>query len=278
LLVAVESILLDSKVQSAFGTSESAQLAIKIHLSLANLYWLQRKYSEVIPIAELATATKLFSVDNETAVAIDRAQIMLANSLLLTGQAESSIKEFESIKYLGNDPTYSKSIEKILQLVALEESGKVVSAEANEEFGSIGKSDLEHALRQIKVLTSGNEVAMRVNNEAERLALNYISGPSQSNEKSGWIGVRLGAIEVEKLGLLPEEKVYFSAISPGSPTDQADIKEGDSLVSINGQTIHGLTDAQNELSKLKIGQIVPFEIIHDGKNHKIVVKPVINPN
>ena len=281
LLIAAESILMDSKVQSAFGTADSTQSAIRIHSSLANLYWLQRKFSDVIPVAELATTTNLFSVDNETAVAIDRAQIMLANSLLLTGQARSSIKEFETIKLLGDDSTLSKSLEKILQLVALEESGKDVSTESDEVFGSIGKTESEEALRQINEISSGNEVAMQVNNDAERLAQRFLSGTSQltaHDDRPGWIGVRLGAIEEEKLGSIPEEKVYFSAISPGSPADQAGIKGGDSLVAVNGQSIHGLTNAQNELSKLKVGQNIPFEIVHGGKNQKTEVKPVKSPN
>lgn len=79
-----------------------------------------------------------------------------------------------------------------------------------------------------------------------------------------------GTDGVGDVGLDPPEAVGL--IERGKPADQAGIKSGDILISINGTLVKNLGDMRDELQKIK-NNPVPLVVLRDGKEITLTVTP-----
>lgn len=69
-------------------------------------------------------------------------------------------------------------------------------------------------------------------------------------------------------------EVQFSGVEPGYPADKAGIKEGDSLVSVDGRPVHSSTKF-HQITESSNGKPLQLELKRDGQNLTLEVKPVL---
>jgi regulator of sigma E protease len=69
-------------------------------------------------------------------------------------------------------------------------------------------------------------------------------------------------------------EVLFSGIEPGYPADKAGIKEGDSLVSVDGQPVHSSIKF-HQITESSNGKPLNLELLRGGKNLQVAVQPVM---
>ena len=68
-------------------------------------------------------------------------------------------------------------------------------------------------------------------------------------------------------------EVLFSGMEPGYPADKAGIKEGDTLVSVDGQPVHSSIKF-HQITEGSDGKPLYLEFMRDGKNIQVDVQPV----
>jgi regulator of sigma E protease len=69
-------------------------------------------------------------------------------------------------------------------------------------------------------------------------------------------------------------EVLFSGIEPGYPADKAGIKDGDTLVGVDGQPVHSSIKF-HQITEGSAGKPLHLELIRDGKNFQVDVQPVL---
>ena len=70
-------------------------------------------------------------------------------------------------------------------------------------------------------------------------------------------------------------EVLFSGLEPGYPADKAGIKEGDSLVAVDGQPIHSSIKF-HQIAENSNGRPLRLELLRDGKNIEVEVTPIFS--
>ncbi|HJZ96621.1 MAG TPA: RIP metalloprotease RseP [Candidatus Solibacter sp.] len=68
-------------------------------------------------------------------------------------------------------------------------------------------------------------------------------------------------------------QVYLAKIEPGQPAEKAGLKEGDVLVTVNGQQIHSTTQFQ-EITRNSNGKPIEVEFNRQGQNQVVTIQPV----
>ena len=74
-------------------------------------------------------------------------------------------------------------------------------------------------------------------------------------------------------GLAQESAVMVAAVEPGSPADQAGLKAGDIVLSLDGATITGADDLIRILASDKIGRSAELEVLRGGNRQRLSVVP-----
>src|SRR5712691_3890584 len=74
-------------------------------------------------------------------------------------------------------------------------------------------------------------------------------------------------------GLAQESAVMVAAVEPGSPADQAGLKAGDIVLSLDGTTITGADDLIRILASDKIGRSAELEVLRSGNRQRLSVVP-----
>ncbi len=74
-----------------------------------------------------------------------------------------------------------------------------------------------------------------------------------------------------RLGLRSVEGVYITRVTPTSGADEAGIRKGDVIVSINGVKTRTLPEMQEQLGRYRPGNNITIEYIRDGKRNKAKV-------
>ncbi|OPX26160.1 MAG: hypothetical protein B1H05_02775 [Candidatus Cloacimonas sp. 4484_140] len=83
-----------------------------------------------------------------------------------------------------------------------------------------------------------------------------------------WFGFKVQDITpslASSLGLDSSDGVIVSYIDEDGPADDAGLKRGDIIITIDGQIIKIVNDAEIAVSDIRIGEILELEIIRDGK-------------
>jgi len=83
-----------------------------------------------------------------------------------------------------------------------------------------------------------------------------------------WFGFKVQDITpslASSLGLDSSDGVIVSYIDEDGPADDAGLKRGDIIITIDGQIIKIVNDAEIAVSDIRIGEILKIEIIRDGK-------------
>jgi len=74
-------------------------------------------------------------------------------------------------------------------------------------------------------------------------------------------------------GLAQGSAVMVAAVEPGSPADQAGLKAGDIVLSLDGTTITGADDLIRILASDKIGRSAELEVLRSGHRQRLSVVP-----
>ena len=91
----------------------------------------------------------------------------------------------------------------------------------------------------------------------------------------GYLGVAIQPVTediAESLGLDKAEGAIISNLTEKSPALKAGLKQGDTIVTANGEAIEDAKDLSRTVASLKPGTKVPFEIVRDGKRQTIEVE------
>jgi serine protease Do len=91
----------------------------------------------------------------------------------------------------------------------------------------------------------------------------------------GYLGVQIQPVTqdiAESLGLDKAEGAIISALSDTSPAYKAGLKQGDTIVTANGEKIEDAKDLSRTVAAMKPGKSVAFEIVRDGKRQTIDVE------
>lgn len=91
----------------------------------------------------------------------------------------------------------------------------------------------------------------------------------------GWLGVMIQGITPElkeSFELEEEEGALVSEVTPGGPAEEAGIKEGDVIVSFDGNKIQEMNELPIIVASTPVGKIVTVEIIREGKEKRFEVK------
>ncbi|MEY4926113.1 MAG: hypothetical protein RI894_549 [Bacteroidota bacterium] len=90
-----------------------------------------------------------------------------------------------------------------------------------------------------------------------------------------FIGIVPGEITpilAEKLGLKSQTGVYISRVNAGGAADDAGLKAGDVLLSLNGNRVKNIADYQQQLAAYRPNSEVTIEYNRNGKPNKVTIK------
>lgn len=90
----------------------------------------------------------------------------------------------------------------------------------------------------------------------------------------GYVGLvpeQLSRVEAEALGLEPNLGILLSAIVTDSPAEQVGLKQGDIILSINGEPIRSRQQAVLIVARLNPGDVVEMEGLRDGEPFSVTM-------
>jgi len=91
----------------------------------------------------------------------------------------------------------------------------------------------------------------------------------------GWLGVQIRDLD-ESLAnyykVEPFSAVYVENVVPGDPADQAGIRSGDIIVSVDGQSVTSGRDLASLIASIPVGQKSKIVLLRDGQKKTVSVK------
>ena len=99
--------------------------------------------------------------------------------------------------------------------------------------------------------------------------------------KRGHLGIYFQSVDkeiVEALDLENTDGVLISEVVTNSAADKAGLKQGDIILSYNGNPIKSFTKFRNEMALMEPNQLVTFEILREGKKKTIKATLGISPD
>ncbi|MDV6318908.1 Do family serine endopeptidase [Chromohalobacter sp. HP20-39] len=90
----------------------------------------------------------------------------------------------------------------------------------------------------------------------------------------GWLGIDVQAMTptlAASFGLKALKGVAIVSVVPGGPGDQADLKPGDILLSLNGKTIVDAREAMADIAEISPGTKLPITIVRNGKKQQVTL-------
>jgi serine protease Do len=91
----------------------------------------------------------------------------------------------------------------------------------------------------------------------------------------GWLGVQIQAIDedlAKSLKMSDTHGALVSNVTPGSPADEAGLKAGDVVRSVDGQAVETSSDLSSRVAAKGPGARVGLDVLRDGADRKIDVK------
>jgi serine protease Do len=86
--------------------------------------------------------------------------------------------------------------------------------------------------------------------------------------RRGWLGVRIQQVTpdiAESLGLKDPSGAMVAGVNDGGPADKAQIRNGDIILSFNGQDVKEMRSLPLIVAQTEIGKTVPLVVWRDGK-------------
>jgi serine protease Do len=164
----------------------------------------------------------------------------------------------------------------------------------------LGQLSIESFLQTDAAVNPGNSGGALVNTNGELVGINTaiasrtgsftgysFAVPSSIVEKvvkdlmeygevqRGVIGITLGEMTSERAAELKMEKVrgvYINGVIPGSGAEAAGIKDGDVIITVNGEEVNSIPELQEKVSRFRPGDNIQVEVIRDGKRKPFTVK------
>jgi serine protease Do len=93
--------------------------------------------------------------------------------------------------------------------------------------------------------------------------------------RRGWIGVEVQRVTpeiAESMGLKQAEGALVAQPQPHSPAEEADIKAGDVITSVNGEEVKDSRDLAKKIAAIAPGTSVRVGLIRDGKDMTVTAK------
>ena len=91
----------------------------------------------------------------------------------------------------------------------------------------------------------------------------------------GWLGVQIRNLD-ESLAnyykLKPFSAVYVENVIPGDPADQAGIRSGDIIVSVDGQSVTSDRELASLIANIPVGKKSKIVLLRDGKKQSVTVR------
>ena len=114
------------------------------------------------------------------------------------------------------------------------------------------------------------------------VAQNVIASLKESGTVTrGWLGVQIQPVTediAESLGLDAAKGAIVADVTENSPALAAGIKQGDTILKLDGKDISDSRDLARKVAQIKPGQSVPVTLVRDGKTMDISVKIGAMPN
>jgi serine protease Do len=91
----------------------------------------------------------------------------------------------------------------------------------------------------------------------------------------GWLGVQIQPVTAdlaEGLGLDKPEGAIVSDLTQDSPAEKAGVKQGDTILKVDGHAIADAKDLSRLIARVKPDASVAMDVIRDGKHQTITVK------
>jgi len=99
---------------------------------------------------------------------------------------------------------------------------------------------------------------------------------SEGRYRRGWLGIEAVAVKdnLDYQQMLPEgtEGVVVAGIPPTGPAAKSDLKPGDVITKVAGRPVSTVPQLRTEVRSQKIGDIVPLDVIRNGKNIKVRIQ------
>jgi serine protease Do len=90
-----------------------------------------------------------------------------------------------------------------------------------------------------------------------------------------WVGLRIQEITpvlAQYLKLRSRDGVIVSFVEPGSPAEEAGVRRGDVILSVNGTAVQNIGEAQRALFGSKIGDRLSLRIVHEGAESTVSLR------
>jgi len=78
----------------------------------------------------------------------------------------------------------------------------------------------------------------------------------------------------EAFGLPKQSGAVVNRVLENSPAEEAGLKTGDIVIKIDGKAVRNSSDVRNRIGLRRVGEKIEFEILRDGKTHRIKVEIV----
>jgi serine protease Do len=91
----------------------------------------------------------------------------------------------------------------------------------------------------------------------------------------GWLGVQIQAIDedlAKSLKMSDTHGALVSNVTPGSPADEAGLKAGDVVRSVDGKPVETSSDLSSRVAALGPGTRVGLDVLRDGADRRIDVR------
>ena len=123
------------------------------------------------------------------------------------------------------------------------------------------------------IVASGQGIGFAIPIDMVRKIVNQLKEKGEVTR--GWLGVHIRDLDeglASYYRLEPGSGVYVDSVVPGDPADQAGIRSGDIITSIDGQSVASGRELAGMIANIPVGRKSEIALFRDGKKRKISVK------